>query len=492
MSDSKAVSRYDGPRTIDDLVRYSQVMADGASVLPAQYRRQPGAILFAVEYAKALDVSPVTAITGIHVIEGKPTASAGLISALIRRAGHQLRVSIEGTVENGDLTATATIVRTDDPDHTYRSVWTMQRAKRAGLLSITGQPGAFEIRARSDKGKVLPWESYTESMLKARAVTEVGRDAAEDVLLGVHYTPEELGAEVNENGEPVYTVTTVQDRGPSQQQPPAEPTRADPPAADEVTADELERHLDLMFEAESVEELNALWTSPIPNGKRDRAASLKVGDADGVELSLFDVYALAGPARAAGGDAWAQVCARFGRVPVIEHDRGDTPDDGEAGTPASEPPAGPQQPSSDTAAPEADAAPSDAQGLGFRAEGVEGPNRRTLNLVADQLNAEQRAAIVEWRTAWQHSDPTEENAARTCSAIATGQITKLVEVADGPDPREVLAEAQLRVSREIEEEAAERHAEAASATAAGGGNRQQRTEAARAEARKAVDAARNN
>ena len=45
-----------------------------------------------MEYGEMLGLSPMAAITGVHVIEGKPTASAGLISALVRRAGHKLRV----------------------------------------------------------------------------------------------------------------------------------------------------------------------------------------------------------------------------------------------------------------------------------------------------------------------------------------------------------------------------------------------------------------
>jgi hypothetical protein len=34
-----------------------------------------------------------------------------------------------------------------------------------------------------------------------RAVSEACREGAEDVLFGLHYTPEELGADVNDAGE---------------------------------------------------------------------------------------------------------------------------------------------------------------------------------------------------------------------------------------------------------------------------------------------------
>lgn len=40
-------------------------------------------------------------------------------------------------------------------------------------------------------------------MLKARAITEVARDACEEALMGMTYTPEEMGADVDEDGIPL-------------------------------------------------------------------------------------------------------------------------------------------------------------------------------------------------------------------------------------------------------------------------------------------------
>lgn len=155
---------------LDERVKFAQLLAK-ASLLPSAYRDKPANVLLAMEYADALGLSPIAAIQGIHVVDGKPTASAQLIGALIRRAGHRLRV----TVAPDGLSARAEIVRTDDPDFTFVSEWTMARAEAAGL---TG------------KGT---WKQYSANMLKARAITEVGRDACPEVLAGVPYTPEELG-----------------------------------------------------------------------------------------------------------------------------------------------------------------------------------------------------------------------------------------------------------------------------------------------------------
>lgn len=181
------------PATLDGAVRFAQLLAD-ADLLPRQFVGRPANVLYAVEYGRTLGITPVAAITGIHVIEGKPSASSGLIGALVRKAGHKLRVKSDGMT-----TATAQIVRADDPDFTYECTWNLERAAQAGLCEIkNGKPWA-----RDRNGKPTAWEKYTAAMLKARAITEVARDACEDVLFGLHYTPEELGAIVNQDGEPI-------------------------------------------------------------------------------------------------------------------------------------------------------------------------------------------------------------------------------------------------------------------------------------------------
>lgn len=166
------------PATLPEKMQYAKALA-ASGMLPAQYRNQPANLLWALEFASSLELHPMTAITGVHVIEGKPSASAALISALVRRAGHKLRV------RGDDTRAVAQIIRADDPEFTYECAWTLQRAEQAGLT----------------KKKV--WREYPAAMLKARAITEVAREACEEALSGMHYTPEELGANVNAEGMPV-------------------------------------------------------------------------------------------------------------------------------------------------------------------------------------------------------------------------------------------------------------------------------------------------
>lgn len=160
------------PDELTARMNYARALAE-SNLLPAQYRKQPANVLVAIEYGQALGLAPMVAIQTIHVVDGKPTASAQLIGGLVRRAGHQLRIK-------GDATsATAVIVRSDDPEFNFSSTWTIERATAAGLLNKAGSS----------------WHKYPDAMLKARAITEVARDACPEVLNGVAYTAEELGAD---------------------------------------------------------------------------------------------------------------------------------------------------------------------------------------------------------------------------------------------------------------------------------------------------------
>lgn len=160
-------------------VEYAKLLA-ASGLLPDAYQGKPANILWAIEYGKTLGISPMAAIQGINVIKGKPTASASLIASLVRQAGHRMRVRSDNTK------AVCEIIRKDDPDFVFVSVWDMDRAKQAGL---TANPS---------------WAKYPEAMLKARAQTECARDACPEVLSGVQYTAEELGAD-----EPAQAVSMV-------------------------------------------------------------------------------------------------------------------------------------------------------------------------------------------------------------------------------------------------------------------------------------------
>lgn len=198
--------------SLDSKIRFAQCLAD-ASLLPASYRGKPANVLLAIEMGEALGLPTIQAINGIHVVEGRPTASADLLAALIRRAGHKLRIQVDDI----NLVAVATLIRVDDPEFPYVARWDMAKAKAAGLL-FEDRPGHI---------KKDNWRNYPGQMLRARAISEVARSGATDALYGVSYTPEELGAETDGEGVLYVEIPTDLDgnieRVPAVEAPAVEP-----------------------------------------------------------------------------------------------------------------------------------------------------------------------------------------------------------------------------------------------------------------------------
>lgn len=161
----------------------------GAEMLPGQYRGRPGNLIWAAEYAKSLKVHPMVAVTGIYVIDGKPCASGALISALVRRAGHKLRVKTHTTH------ATAQIIRHDDPEFVFEVTWELK-------ANANGNPNAQDAGLLTKSN----WVKYPASLLGWRAITQCAREACEEALMGIHYTVEELDPNrvINEDGHPVH------------------------------------------------------------------------------------------------------------------------------------------------------------------------------------------------------------------------------------------------------------------------------------------------
>ncbi|GAA3172874.1 recombinase RecT [Nonomuraea roseoviolacea] len=240
--------------SLPERMEYSRALAV-SNLLPKQYQGKPENVLYAIEFGRSLGIEPIAAINGVHIIEGRPSASSGLISALVRRAGHRLRVWVERD-ENGKLiAAVATIVRKDDPDFEFRSTWTMARAQAAGLA-----------------GKNV-WQNYPEAMLKARAISEVAREACEEELSGVGYTPEELGAEVNADGSVVVTTAVARENRPGQTIR-AAVAPAEQPPTDSAAPDTAESSTDTGERMVTSAQLKKMGTAMREAGLTDRDAAL--------------------------------------------------------------------------------------------------------------------------------------------------------------------------------------------------------------------------
>ena len=246
--------------SVDERLRYAENLAK-ASLLPDDYKRQPANVLLALESGYALNVAPMVAIQEIHVIKGKPSPSAQLQAALVRRAGHKLRVG-------GDAKhAWCEIVRADDPEFTFRTDWDLDRARAAGLLSNQ------------------MWTKYPANMLKARAISECARDACPDVIVGFGYTPEELGDETDDAGA---TTTTVHRASAT----PAAPVDGDAHIEDAVVVEDSPEWVPFIASATSRDELRGVWdrfAADLPDAfARSRLSQAMTDRADEIDREATD------------------------------------------------------------------------------------------------------------------------------------------------------------------------------------------------------------
>jgi len=157
-----------------------------SGLVPSALRRKPDDIMLILLTGRDLRLQPTVALNKIHVIEGKPTLAAEMMAGLVNR---QPGMSIWPDPDNDGTKAVAHAVR---DGRELKFGFTMHDARTAGLAG---------------KGN---WAKWPQFMLWARAVSGLCRMAFSDVLAGVSYTPEELGAAVDpESGEVLDVVHRV-------------------------------------------------------------------------------------------------------------------------------------------------------------------------------------------------------------------------------------------------------------------------------------------
>lgn len=141
---------------------------------------------------RELGIPPMYALSNIVIVNGKPTCSAELMLALIRRdhGPGAIRVK-ESTNESCTVEW-----RTPGWEGTQEYSFTIQDAKQAGLL-----------------GKGGPWVQYTAAMLRARCISAVCRMAFPETIAGMYVAGETGGdVTVTEDGDVIAVVHPVDTR----------------------------------------------------------------------------------------------------------------------------------------------------------------------------------------------------------------------------------------------------------------------------------------
>lgn len=176
----------------------------GTTMVPKRFFRKADDATAAILYGAELGLTPIQSLQRVIAIHGMPSLEARTMVALLKPRGYKVR-----TVEQSDTSVT--VVGRDLDGDEYTSTWTIERAHRAGYVPT---PSSDESLRRPDvdedwvtvtkvwdgKAKVsvvgnMKYITDPQAMLKAKAQSEVCREIAPDVLIGISYTAEELESE---------------------------------------------------------------------------------------------------------------------------------------------------------------------------------------------------------------------------------------------------------------------------------------------------------
>lgn len=137
---------------------------------------------------RELGFGAISSMGGVHIINGKPAIGANLMASAIKRSGkYDYRVA--------QLDATACVI-----------VF-LQRGQNGGWAEI-GE-SSFSVQDAETAGALdgrnkHTWKAFLRNMLFARAISNGARWYTPDIFGGPVYTPEELGANVNGEGEVIH------------------------------------------------------------------------------------------------------------------------------------------------------------------------------------------------------------------------------------------------------------------------------------------------
>ncbi|MGV0438889.1 hypothetical protein ACUY2L_06920 [Corynebacterium mastitidis] len=140
------------------------------AMVPQVFRGKPDDAAAAILYGAELGLKPQQALQQVFVVHGQPAIYARTMAGLLKAKGYVFE-----TVESTDESVTVT--GTSPRGETETSTWSIDRAKKAGYTSNK------------------KYASDPQAMLYAKALSEVCRKLAPDVLLGIRYTAEDLELE---------------------------------------------------------------------------------------------------------------------------------------------------------------------------------------------------------------------------------------------------------------------------------------------------------
>lgn len=165
-------------RTVDELNKIGRVMSSSGYFTDARQEAQAAVKVLA---GQEMGFGAFASMTGIYIIQGKPSVGANLMASAVKanpKYDYRIREISEEkcVIEFFEMT-------NGKKESIGVSTFTIQEARKAGVKNL---------------------DKYARNMLFARAMSNGIRWFCPDVFAGnATYTPEELGADVDEDGTPV-------------------------------------------------------------------------------------------------------------------------------------------------------------------------------------------------------------------------------------------------------------------------------------------------
>ena len=227
--------------TYDEMERAAKAMAGSGFFSDT---KQASQAIVKILAAREIGLGPFAGMTGVNIIQGKPAFGANIMAACVKKSG---RYNYRVTEMNDKACTIEFMERLDGKWITSgESKFTIDDARKAGTKNL---------------------DKFPRNMLFARAMSNGVRWYCPDVMNGsVVYTPEELGADVDEDGTVVEVVEV----------------RRDAPIAEPIPAD-VSEVVDEVVPGEFVEEKPKMngnkWARPMPPEVLKEALQLKVAKA---------------------------------------------------------------------------------------------------------------------------------------------------------------------------------------------------------------------
>ena len=147
---------------VSDIMTMAKTFAESGMFTDA---KQMGQAFVKIQAGQEIGIPPFAAMSGIHIIQGKPTIGAGLIASTVKGSGKY----------------DYTVIKLDD---TVCELEFFQQGKSIGKSKFTMED--------AKKAKTQNLEKFPKNMLFARAISNGVKWFCPDVFSGPVYTPEEM------------------------------------------------------------------------------------------------------------------------------------------------------------------------------------------------------------------------------------------------------------------------------------------------------------